>query len=79
MQHIFNTLNPSSTLGTLADYSVVLPGAPKDHNTQQGTIQPMGSLFEQTLLLVCDASILYYMESYDLSSLAMFGNHANLE
>ncbi|MCE4148411.1 6-phospho-3-hexuloisomerase, partial [Bacillus velezensis] len=43
------------------------------------TIQPMGSLFEQTLLLFYDAVILKIMEKKELNSADMFTKHANLE
>lgn len=74
------TTSPGSTIGRLADTVVKLPGAPKD--PAQGdyrTIQPMGSLFEQTLLLYGDAIVLRTMELRGLTAEAMFGNHANLE
>ena len=43
------------------------------------TIQPMGSLFEQTMLLFYDALILRFMEKKGLDSNKMYGKHANLE
>lgn len=74
------TLSPASTIGGLADILVKLPGAPKDQEDDEAsTIQPMGSLFEQMLLLACDAVILRLMEKKELSGKAMYGNHANLE
>jgi 6-phospho-3-hexuloisomerase len=74
------TLSPASTIAALADIIVKLPGAPKDQaDNEASTIQPMGSLFEQVLLLVCDAVILRLMEKQELSGRAMYGNHANLE
>jgi 6-phospho-3-hexuloisomerase len=74
------TLSPESTIGRLADIVVKLPGAPKDQRDNEATtIQPMGSLFEQILLLVGDAIILRLMEKQVLSGRAMYGNHANLE
>ncbi|MBP1153771.1 MULTISPECIES: 6-phospho-3-hexuloisomerase [unclassified Paenibacillus] len=74
------TIFPESTLGTISDITVKLPGAPKD-KTDSGyeTIQPMGALFEQTLLLFYDAVILKLMEKKGLDSGTMFGRHANLE
>jgi 6-phospho-3-hexuloisomerase len=74
------TIFPESTIGSLADIVVELPGTPKD---QAGdgctTIQPMASLFEQTLLLFYDAVILRLMKERDLKSDQMYGRHANLE
>lgn len=74
------TLNPESTIGNLADITVKLPGSPKDQtDSDYKTIQPMGSLFEQTLLLFYDAIILSVMEKKGLDTNKMYGRHANLE
>lgn len=74
------TISPDSTIGKLADIVVKLPGAPKDQSTgDYQTIQPMGSLFEQTMLLFYDALILRFMEKKGLDSTKMYGKHANLE
>lgn len=74
------TLVPDSTIGELADFTVKLAGATKDRsNGDFGTIQPMGSLFEQTLLLFYDAVILRFMEKKGLDTNKMYGKHANLE
>jgi len=74
------TLSAESTIGRMADVSVVLPGSPKERSQSgQDTIQPMGSLFEQSLLLFFDAVVLRLMELRSLDSQAMFGRHANLE
>ncbi|HZH59231.1 MAG TPA: 6-phospho-3-hexuloisomerase [Metabacillus sp.] len=74
------TIFPDSTLGQLADMTITLPGSPKDQTVGQTvTIQPMGSLFEQTLLLFYDAIILRFMEKKGLDSQKMYGKHANLE
>lgn len=74
------TINPDSSIGKQADLIVKMPGTPKDRsNGSYKTIQPMGSLFEQTLLLFYDALILKLMEKQGLDSEAMFTHHANLE
>ncbi|GEN32676.1 3-hexulose-6-phosphate isomerase [Aneurinibacillus danicus] len=74
------TIFPESTIGRLADIAIKLPGSPKDKSDSgYKTIQPMGSLFEQTLLLFYDAVILRLMEKKGLDSTTMFGRHANLE
>ncbi|MCR8658756.1 6-phospho-3-hexuloisomerase [Paenibacillus endoradicis] len=74
------TLSSSSAIGRLANLIVQLPGAPKNQLDQEvSTIQPMGSLFEQVLLLVCDAVILKLMQKQTSSGRTMYGNHANLE
>jgi 6-phospho-3-hexuloisomerase len=74
------TIFPESTIGKLADIAIKLPGSPK--NQSEGdyqTIQPMGSLFEQTLLLFYDAVILRFMDKKGLDTNKMYGRHANLE
>lgn len=76
------TMTPASTIGTLADLIVMLPGSPKDRGSEEEnfmTIQPMASLFEQTMLIYYDAVILHMMEKTGQTTMRMFGNHANLE
>ncbi|WP_413375378.1 6-phospho-3-hexuloisomerase [Alkalihalobacillus sp. 1P02AB] len=74
------TISPESTIAKLADIVVKLPGATKDQSeSDYKTIQPMGSLFEQTMLLFYDALILRFMEKKNLDSNKMYGKHANLE
>lgn len=74
------TIFPESTIGKTADITIQLPGSPKDQSEgNYQTIQPMGSLFEQTLLLFYDAVILRFMEKKGLDTTKMYGRHANLE
>ncbi|MFL0199392.1 6-phospho-3-hexuloisomerase [Exiguobacterium acetylicum] len=74
------TINSTSTLALLADLVVQLPGVPKEQTASADeTVQPMGSLFEQTMLLFYDALILQIMEEKQLDSQTMYGKHANLE
>lgn len=74
------TLVPDSTIGKFANFTIKLPGATKDRTDRDyHTIQPMGSLFEQTLLLFYDAIILRFMEKKGLDTNKMYGKHANLE
>ena len=74
------TISPESTIGKLADFAIKLPGSPKDQSEgDYQTIQPMGSLFEQTLLLFFDSIILRIMEKNGLDTNKMYGRHANLE
>jgi len=75
------TINPESTIAKLAD-SVVRINAPSPKAVKQGdfaSIQPMGSLFEQSLLLYLDIVIMLLMDKKGLDSTTMFGRHANLE
>lgn len=75
------TLSTQSTIGELADLTVSLPGAPKERveGSDYETMQPMGSLFEQTSLIFYDGVILRIMEKKELNSKQMYGKHANLE
>ncbi|MFV2047142.1 6-phospho-3-hexuloisomerase [Metabacillus sp. YM-086] len=74
------TIFPESTIGQLANYTIKMPGSPKDQSEgEYQTIQPMGSLFEQTLLLFYDAIILRFMEKKGYDTNKMYGKHANLE
>jgi 6-phospho-3-hexuloisomerase len=73
------TIVPESTIGQLAHVVVPVPAATKDSNDERSSVQPMGSLFEQSLLLILDAIILRIMAVTKLDGPAMFGRHANLE
>ena len=75
------TIFRHSTIGKLADLSVVLPAQPKTGGVDGGykSIQPMGALFEQSLLVFYDAVILQLMAMQGADSDTMFTRHANLE
>jgi len=76
------TMNSRSALAKLADVCVELPGvSPKTRNSEASiaSIQPMGSAFEQMLLLSCDGMILRLMELTNQTSEEMFKRHADLE
>jgi len=71
--------NLSSTVAVLADHTLRIPCRTKLALPDEiPTKQPMASLFEQALLLVCDAICLMIARrgGYELSS---YGRHANLE
>lgn len=74
------TIASESTIGSLADVRVRLPGLAKDQNGgSDRTIQPMASLFEQTLFIFYDAVILRLMDKGGLDAGHMYDRHANLE
>ncbi|OLN21763.1 6-phospho 3-hexuloisomerase [Domibacillus antri] len=74
------TIVPDSSIGRLADIVVEIPAQTKSgEDTGNKTIQPMGSLFEQSLLLIYDSVILRFMEKKGMDSNKMYGRHANLE
>ncbi|MBU5671549.1 6-phospho-3-hexuloisomerase [Paenibacillus brevis] len=76
------TIKPESTIGQLAEAIVQVPASAKEDTAASGaaiTIQPMGSLFEQGLLLCLDALVLTLMDMEGITGADMFGRHANLE
>ena len=76
------TTDATSPLAELADYRVVIP-APS-LKTAAGisglvSVQPMGTLFEQSMLILCDSLILGLMQKTGITAAHMFERHANLE
>ncbi|MEA4933073.1 MAG: 6-phospho-3-hexuloisomerase [Lawsonibacter sp.] len=73
------TVRPDSTIGLLADAILRVPApTPKAENSFR-SIQPMGSLFEQSCYLILDALVMELMERLGTTEKAMFARHANLE
>lgn len=72
------TIASESTLGKLSSTVVRIPASTKE-STSGSSRQPMGSLFEQALLLLLDTVVLSLMEIKELQGATMFKNHANLE
>ncbi len=75
------TINPESPIAKIADVVIEIP-APSPKSEKAGTIptiQPMGSLFEQSEGLYMDCLILMLMEAKKMDSDTMFGRHANME
>ena len=72
---------PDSSIGRLADVAVRIPApSPKVNGTAEWTsIQPMGTLFEQSLFIFLDILILMLMEMQAKDSAIMFQRHANIE
>jgi 6-phospho-3-hexuloisomerase len=75
------TIFPLSTIGQLADVCVRIPAPTPKVSADTGwtSIQPMGSLFEQSLFIFLDLVILRLMDSAARDSATMFRRHANLE
>ena len=77
------TADAGSPLSELADGVLVLPcPSPKTDAASPATLasdQPMGSLFEQSLLLTLDAIVMTLMDDAHLTCDDLFANHANLE
>ncbi|WP_368679814.1 6-phospho-3-hexuloisomerase (plasmid) [Staphylococcus pseudoxylosus] len=74
---IVNTTAANSSLGKLADRKIVIDVANKD---KEGfSQQPMASLFEQLSLLLYDAIIMKYIDTYGVDHQTMRKKHSNLE
>lgn len=80
------TIVPGSTIDSIADYPVYInaPATKLNRLNREGgvkvtSIQPMGSLFEQCILLVLDLIIVKLMKKRGWDSDEMFSNHVNLE
>ncbi len=75
------TIFPDSPIGQFADAVVRIPAStPKvDGDARFASVQPMGSLFEQSLLIVLDIVVMRLMEKMGFDSSTMFDRHANLE
>jgi 6-phospho-3-hexuloisomerase len=76
------TTDAASPLANLADFRVIIP-APS-LKTAKGingplSVQPLGTLFEQSMLVLCDSLILGLMQRTDVNAAQMFERHANLE
>lgn len=74
----FSTIVVSS-LANLSDVCCIIPAKAKNDNCDFMSIQPMGSLFEQSLLILLDSIVLALMERAGSSSSDMYQKHANLE
>jgi 6-phospho-3-hexuloisomerase len=74
------TTDAASPLAEQADYRVIIP-APAFTSAGQGrtSIQPLGTLFEQSLFILCDDLILGLMQRTGVSAAQMLDRHANLE
>lgn len=76
------TTCPESTIGRLADVVLTIPApSPKREKNEDAVVsaQPMGNLFEQSLLVVLDAMVMELMARTGRTSEEMFRRHANLE
>lgn len=71
------TTKSNTKIGQLADLSVVLPAGTK--HDAEGSMQPLGSLFEQSSLIFLDSVVLGLMSEDDIDETMMQQNHANLE
>ena len=81
-QILLFTTDAESPLARLANLQVVIP-APSfrvmDEMHDFISVQPLGTLFEQSMLILCDSLILGLMRQTGVSAVQMFEHHANLE
>jgi len=75
------TIYPDSTIGKMADVIVCIhaPARKSPRKEDSESLQPMGSLFEQALLIVLDGVILKIMLDLPVAIEQMVKEHANLE
>ena len=74
------TTSKDSTLAKQADVTIQLKACGKfEHKKNAVSVQPMGSLFEQELLIYLDALVLSMMECDMASEDEMKNRHANIE
>ena len=75
------TIDGNSPIAKLASVVLTIPAPSPKVNRGFGfrSVQPMGSLFEQSLLLILDAIVLLLMEKTGKDAELMFTRHANLE
>ena len=75
------TIQENSPIAKMADAMLTIPAPTPKIERDLGftSIQPMGSLFEQSLMLVLDALVLCLMDRIGMQTEEMFSRHANLE
>lgn len=72
------TASPHSSLTELSDCAVIVKADRKDQ-LEGCSIQPMGTLFEQSAGIFCDTVVLLLMDRFHITGEEMFRNHSNLE
>ena len=72
------TTNGDSTLAKISD-GVIVVNATSKGVTKESSVQPMASLYEQNILLLCDALVLCLMDLSNKPNSEMFKRHSNLE
>ncbi|WP_354002247.1 6-phospho-3-hexuloisomerase [Peribacillus simplex] len=73
------TAKGNSSIGQLANIVLEINAPSKIQEGESYSIQPMGTLFEQSLLLSLDAIILILMDKINQNSDEMFERHVNIE
>ena len=73
------TVNAASPLGAIADLPIAIPAAVKSDRSTSASEQFAGSLFEQTVLLSCDAIFHTLSHATEQSIDTLWARHTNLE
>lgn len=76
------TIVSQSPIGNLADCTIRIPSpSPKARlkGDETESVQPMGTLFEQAMMVLFDAMVLQLMKKKRHGMAAMFERHANIE
>lgn len=72
------TATKGASLEKISDSSILIEASSKA-SVSIFSVQPMGSLFEQSVGILCDSMVLRIMKKYHISSEEMYQNHSNLE
>jgi 6-phospho-3-hexuloisomerase len=75
------TTDPQSAIASIADLVIEIPAPTPKAERSSGlkSLQPMGTLFEGSLGILCDVLILQLMNVENIDARQMFSRHANLE
>jgi len=76
------TMDATSPMAELADQLVLIPVPSLGMNKGEWdhmSIQPMGTLFEQSLFILCDSLVIRMMRQTGVCASQMLERHANLE
>lgn len=75
------TIYPEAEIGQMSDAVVEIKAPTSKSEIDHGfrSVQPMGSLFEQSLLICLDFIVILLMEKKHITGEEMFKRHANLE
>jgi 6-phospho-3-hexuloisomerase len=74
------TAEKKSPIAEISDLVICIPAGSKFCSCEEmASFQPLGSLFEQCLLIFCDAVIIIIQKAKKISTQILRKNHANLE
>jgi 6-phospho-3-hexuloisomerase len=75
------TIYPDAAIGQMSSATVVINAPTTKSEVDRGfySVQPMGNLFEQSLMICLDYIVLIIMDIKKITGEQMFSRHANLE